>query len=169
MTATCGKAWMFGHHINAESILASGKEGDLEWSKEHVLEHYDPEFPKKVEPGDFIVTGRNFGASSGRPAGEILKAKGVRAIICESAGRVFYRNTWNMALPILQCPDIRSKVEKGDELEVDVEVGTIKILKTGEVLQAEETPTILLDIYHKGGMVEWIKSRRHEYKTLEHR
>ena len=164
-----GRAWTFGDHINSESILASGKEAEhgREWVKDHVLEFYDPEFPKKVQEGDFIVTGRNFGASSGRPAGEILKAKGVRAVICESAGRVFYRNTWNMALPIFQCPGIRAKVDKGDELEVDVETGTVKILKTGEVLQSEETPPILLDIYHKGGMLEWIKSRRQEYKTLE--
>jgi len=162
-----GRAWTFGDHINTESILASGKEENWESAKDHVLEYYDQEFPKKVQPGDFIVAGRNFGASSGRPAGEILKAKGVRAIICDSAGRVFYRNTWNMALPVLQCPGIRSKVEKGDELEVDIEAGTIKILKTGEVLQAEETPWILLDIYSQGGMLGWIKSRRQEYKTLE--
>lgn len=167
MTTFCGRAWTFGDHINTESILASGKEENLKWAEDHVLEFYDPEFPKKVQLGDFIVAGRNFGASSGRPAGEILKTKGVRAIICESAGRVFYRNTWNMALPVLQCPGIRSKVEKGDELEVDIEAGTIKILKTGEVLQAEETPWILLDIYRQGGMLGWIKSRRHEYKTLE--
>ena len=167
MAASRGKAWTFGDHINTESIMASGKEHKREWAREHVLEYYDPEFPKKVQPGDFIVTGRNFGASSGRPAGEVLVDKGVKAVICESAGRVFYRNTWNMGMPILQCPGIRSKVEKGDELEVDVDKGTIKIMKTGEVLQAEETPWILLDIYHQGGMVGWIKSRRKEYKTLE--
>lgn len=162
-----GHAWTFGDHINTESILASGKEENWEYAKDHVLEFYDPEFPKKVQPGDFIVAGRNFGASSGRPAGEILKAKGVRAILCDSAGRVFYRNTWNMAIPVLQCRGIRSKVAKGDELEVDIEAGTIKILKTGETLQAEETPWILLDIYHQGGMLGWIKSRRREYETLE--
>lgn len=167
MTTFRGRAWTFGDHINTESILASGKEENLKWAENHVLEFYDPEFPKKVQPGDFIVAGRNFGASSGRPAGEVLKAKGVRAILCDSAGRVFYRNTWNMALPVLQCPGIRSKVEKGDELEVDIEAGTIKIVKTGEVLQAEETPWILLDIYRQGGMLGWIKSRRREYKTLE--
>lgn len=167
MTAYRGRAWTFGDHINTESILASGKEKDPKWAADHVLEFYDPEFPKKAQPGDFIVAGRNFGASSGRPAGEILKAKGIRAILCESAGRVFYRNTWNMAMPVLQCRGIRSKVEKGDELEVDIEAGTIKILKTGEVLKAEETPWILLDIYRQGGMLGWIQSRRREYKTLE--
>ena len=72
-----------------------------------------------------------------------------------------------MGLAVLQCPGIRANVEKGDELEVDVEAGTIKLLKTGETLQAEETPWILLDIYREGGMVGWIKSRRKEYKTLE--
>jgi 3-isopropylmalate/(R)-2-methylmalate dehydratase small subunit len=167
LTAYRGHAWKFGDHINTESILASGKEENFAWAVDHVLEYYDPEFPKKVKPGDFIVAGRNFGASSGRPAGEILKAKGIRAILCESAGVVFYRNTWNMAIPVLQCPGVSSKIGKGDELEVDIEAGTIKILKTGEVLRAEETPWILLDIYRQGGMLGWIKSRRKEYKTLE--
>ena len=167
MTATRGRAWIFGDHINTESILASGRERDLEWAKEHVLEYYDPEFPKMMQPGDFIVAGRNFGASSGRQAGRVLKVKGVGAVICDSAGRVFYRNTWNMALPVLQCPGIRSKVEKGDELEVDIEKETIKILRTGEVFKTVETPMILKEIYQKGGMLDWIKSRRHIYATLE--
>jgi 3-isopropylmalate/(R)-2-methylmalate dehydratase small subunit len=168
MAATNGKAWTFGDHVNSESIMPSkGAVGEVGSATDHVLAFYDPEFPKKVRPGDFIVAGRNFGASSGRPSGEVIKAKGVKAIICDSAGRVFYRNTWNMGLAVLQCPGIRSRVEKGDDLEVDIEAGTIKLLKTGETLQAEETPWILLDIYHEGGMVGWIKSRRKEYKTLE--
>lgn len=166
-TATVGRAWTFGDNINSETILMSGKEEDWESAKQHVLEYHDPEFAKGCRPGDFIVAGRNFGASSGRPAGEILKGVGIKAVLCESAGRVFYRNTWNMALPVLQCPGIRSKVNKGDEIEVDVEAATVKLLRTGEVLQAEPTPWILLDIYHAGGMLEWIQSRRSEYKTLE--
>jgi 3-isopropylmalate/(R)-2-methylmalate dehydratase small subunit len=164
---TTGRAWTFGDHINSETILLSGKEENWEDAKKHVLEFHDPNFAKNVQDGDFIVAGKNFGASSGRPAGEILKAVGIKAILCESAGRVFYRNTWNMALPILQIPGIRAKVEKGDKIEVDVETGTVKLLKTGEVFQAEPTPWILMDIYHKGGMIEWIKSRRSEYKSLE--
>jgi 3-isopropylmalate/(R)-2-methylmalate dehydratase small subunit len=162
-----GNAWTFGDHINTEAILASGKEENWEAALKGVLAYYDPEFPLKVKPGDFIVAGRNFGTSSGRPAGEILKAKGVKAVICESASMIFYRNTWNMAIPVLQVPGILGKVKKGDELEVDVETGVIKILRTGEVVQAEETPWILLEIYRQGGMLGWINSRRQEYRTLE--
>ena len=167
MAATRGDAWTFGDHINTESILGSGKEENWDSALNGVLAYYDPEFPVKVKKGDFIVAGRNFGTSSGRPAGEILKAKGVKAVICESASMIFYRNTWNMALPVLQCPGILKNVAKGDEIEVDVEAGTIKLSKTGEVLQAEETPWILLEIYRQGGMLGWVKSRRGEYKTLE--
>ena len=167
MAATRGKAWTFGDHINTESILGSGKEENWESAMDGVLAYYDPEFPKQVQKGDFIVAGRNFGASSGRPAGEILKAKGVKAIICNSASMVFYRNTWNIGLPVLQCPGILAKVAKGDEIEVDVESGAIKIIKTGESVQADETPWILLEIYRQGGMLGWVKSRRKEYETLE--
>lgn len=167
MAATRGNAWTFGDNINTESILPGGRGENFGSAKDGVLAYYDPEFPVKVKKGDFIVAGRNFGASSGRPAGEVLKIKGVQAVICESAGMVFYRNTWNMALPVLQCPGILTKVAKGDEIEVDVESGAIKVMKTGEILQAEETPWILLDIFHQGGMLGWIKSRRSEYETLE--
>ena len=161
-----GKAWTFGDNINSETILLSGKEEDWEDAKKHVLEYHDPDFAKNVQEGDFIVAGKNFGASSGRPAGEILKGVGIKAILCESAGRVFYRNTWNMALPILQCAELRGKVNKGDSLEVNVEQGLIT-LPSGEVLQCEPTPWMLMDVYHAGGMLEYITSRRSEYKTLE--
>jgi 3-isopropylmalate/(R)-2-methylmalate dehydratase small subunit len=167
MAATRGNAWTFGDHINTESILPAGHGENFDSGKDGVLAFYDPEFPLKVKTGDFIVAGRNFGASSGRPAGEVLKLKGVKAIICNSASMIFYRNTWNMALPVLKCPGILDKVNKGDELEVDVEAGTIKNMRTGEVMQAEETPWILMEIYHQGGMLGWVKSRRKEYQTLE--
>ena len=162
-----GKVWTFGDNINSESILASGMEGQMDLALAHVLEFYDPEFPKLAKPGDFIVGGRNFGASSGRPAGEVIREKGIKAIICESAGRVFFRNTWNMALPVLVCPGVRSKFEKGDEIEVDIDAGLVRVVKTGEVLKCEEIPWILKDIYKAGGMVGWIRSRRKEYKTLD--
>jgi 3-isopropylmalate/(R)-2-methylmalate dehydratase small subunit len=167
VAATRGKAWTFGDHINTEAILGSGKEENWEAALNGVLAYYDPEFPLQVKTGDFIVAGRNFGTSSGRPAGEILKAKGVKAVLCESASMIFYRNTWNMALPVLQCPGILKKVARGDELEVDVETGAITVVKTGTVLQAEETPWILLEIYRQGGMLGWVKGRRKEYTTLE--
>lgn len=166
MAVTRGNAWTFGDNINTESILGSGKEENWDSALNSVLAYYDPEFPLKVQKGDFIVAGRNFGASSGRPAGEILKAKGVKAVICESAGMVFYRNTWNIGVPVLQCPGILTKVARGDQIAVDVETGVIEITKNGETLQAEETPWILLDIFRQGGMLGWIKSRRQEYKTL---
>lgn len=166
MAATHGIAWTFGDHINTEAILGSGKEENWGSAMDGVLAYYDPEFARKVKTGDFIVAGRNFGTSSGRPAGEILRQKGVKAVICESSSMIFYRNTWNIGLPVLQCPGILGKVKKGDEIEVDIEAGTIKNMKTGEVMQAEETPWILLEIYRQGGMLGWIKGRRTEYKTL---
>lgn len=162
-----GKAWTFGDHINSESIMQSGMEGDMQRALQHVLEFYDPEFPKLAKKGDFIVAGRNFGASSGRPAGEVIREKGIKAIICESAGRVFFRNTWNMALPVLTCPGVRAKFEKGDDIEVDIDAGLVRVVKTGEVLKCEETPWILQDIYKAGGMLGYIKSRRSQYKTIE--
>ncbi len=161
-----GFVWLLGDNVNAESMLMSGEEERREKVLQHVLEFYEPDFAKKVQPGDVIITGKNFGASSGRPAGEILKQVGVGAVVCESAGMLFYRNTWNIGLPVLQCRNIRNKFKKGDRIKVDILKGIIENLETGELFQADPTPPILLEIFQSGGLINWIKNRRHLYQTL---
>ncbi len=161
-----GAVWLLGDNINAESILMSGEEERRDRVVQHVLEFYEPEFAKKVQAGDVIITGKNFGASSGRPAGEILKQVGVGAIVCESAGMLFYRNTWNIGLPVFQCKEIKGKFKKGDRIKVDIFKGMIEKIETGEQFQAVPTPPILLEVFQCGGLIKWIQSRRHLYQTL---
>jgi 3-isopropylmalate/(R)-2-methylmalate dehydratase small subunit len=162
-----GQAWVFGDNINTESIMPTGTDLDPSLAVGHVLEFYNPDFPKKVQPGDFIVAGHNFGMSSSRPAGEVLKMVGVGAVICESSGRIFYRNTWNMGVPVLQCPGITGKVETGDKLEVDIVEAEIKIPAKGEVIKAEPTIPILLERWEAGGMVPWIKQNADRFPTIK--
>ena len=104
-----------------------------------------------MEQGDVIVTGTNFGTSSSRAAAGILVEVGVGAIVCESCAPIFYRNTWNIGLPVLQCEKVRGKFSKGDPIEVNVINGTLKNLRTAEELQAEAPPEILLEIFQQGG------------------
>lgn len=168
-----GKAWTFGDHINTESVLdseflytQSGKEEDRIQAKKHVLERVDPEFAIGVKEGDFVVAGRNFGTGSGRPAGEVLKAVGISAIICESASYVFYRSTWAVGLPVLICPGIQKRVSKGDIIEVDIWKGIIENKTTGESFMADPTPPTLLEIYKCGNLMDWIISRKDQYPNI---
>lgn len=161
-----GSVWVLGDNINSESILMSGEEERRDRVLQHVLEFYEPDFAKNVRPGDVIVAGRNFGASSGRPAGEVLKQAGVGAIVCESAGMLFYRNTWNIGLPVLQCKGISKKFRKGERVEIEIYKGIIRKVETGETFLAEPTPPILLEIFSHGGLIQWIRNRRGLYRVL---
>ena len=86
-----------------------------------------------------------------------LKALGVAAVIAESFGRIFYRNSINVGLPVVACPEISNRVQTGDRLIVDVESGLVEIEKSGESLQGEEKPGFLLDILKKGGLLEHLR------------
>jgi 3-isopropylmalate/(R)-2-methylmalate dehydratase small subunit len=105
---------------------------------ETCLKFYDPEFSVKVQKGDVLVAGKNFGNSSSRLGGQVLVYLGVACVICDSSSRIFFRNTWNIGLPVLECPGITKLVNKGDELEVDILTRAIKNLTTGAVAQAEK-------------------------------
>lgn len=166
-TVFTGKAWTFGDDINTESIMPTSTTLHYDLVIAHVLEHYDPEFAKQMKPGDFIVAGRNFANSSSRPCGEVLKMIGLAAVLCESCARIFYRNTWNIGVPVLECPELTKKVKKGDQLEVDIASGIIKNLTTGEVLHAEPAIEPLLQRWEVGGMVEWIRAHKEDYPTLK--
>lgn len=164
-----GKAWKFGDFVNSESIAPSAYQSlEKKERAKHCLEHLDPEFPKNVQKNDIIVAGRSFAGSSGRPhAPIVLKDTGVGAVLVESSGRVFYRNAINAALPVFEISDITKKIDKGDDVEVNVTTGEVKDLTKGTTLHGQPPGGILLEIMQKGGLLNWIKARRHLYKTLE--
>jgi 3-isopropylmalate/(R)-2-methylmalate dehydratase small subunit len=163
----CGKAWTFGPNVNTESIMATGMDFNPELASKTCLAFYDPEFPTGVKHGDIIVADKNFGNSSSRPAGRVLKYLGVSVIICESCARIFFRNTWNIGVPILECPGITKMVEKGDQVEVNLDTGEIKNLTTGAQAQSDKPISVLVDRWKAGGMIEWVKLHRDQYDTLE--
>ena len=167
LTKVKGRAWTLGDNVNSESILMSGEEERWDIVMQHVLEFYDPEFAGNVQEGDVLVAGKNFGASSGRPSGQILRNVGIRALICESAGNVFYRNTWNIGLPVLKCPAIAGQIKKGDIIEVDIFSGTITNTSTNQTFQAKPIEPILLEIYQQGNLINWIINRKNKYSTIE--
>jgi len=125
----------------------------------HVLETANPEFPKKVRPGDILVAGRNFGCSSGRAiAAKALKATGLSAILAELFSRTFYRNGHEIGLPLLEAAGVHDLVETGDRLRVDIRTGVIDNLTSGRSLRGTPPPEFLLEMVQAGGLIPLLKT-----------
>ncbi len=154
-----GRVWKFGDNISTDHI-APGRYFHLRTNlpelAKHVLEDADPDFPKKVKPGDIIVAGNNFGLGSSREhAPRIIKIAGVSCVIAKSFARIFYRNAFNIGLPLLTVDT--DKIDEGDELEVDLEKGIIKDLTKGFELKSTPIPPFMMCLLEDGGIVEHIK------------
>jgi 3-isopropylmalate/(R)-2-methylmalate dehydratase small subunit len=155
-----GNCWKFGHNIPTDMITPTNvvMRGMAEMVK-HVLENANPDFPRKVQPGDIIVAGRNFGCSSGRAiAPKAIKATGVGAVLAEFFSRTFYRNGPEIGLPILEVHGIHDLVETGHRLRVDIEQGLVTNLTTGASIQGVPPSGLLLDMLRAGGLIPLMKS-----------
>jgi 3-isopropylmalate/(R)-2-methylmalate dehydratase small subunit len=125
----------------------------------HVLESLNPEFPQRVQKGDIIVAGRNFGCSSGRAiAPKAIKATGVAAILAEGFSRTFYRNGHEVGLPILEVAGIHDFVETGDLIRADISEGTVVNLTSGKSLKGSPAPGFLLEMLRAGGLIPFLKT-----------
>jgi 3-isopropylmalate/(R)-2-methylmalate dehydratase small subunit len=124
------------------------------------MEDLDPEFVKKVRPGDIIVAEDNFGCGSSREHAPIaIKACGVSCVIARTFARIFYRNAINIGLPILQCPEAVDATSDGDELEIDTAAGTITNLTKGKVFRAMPFPEFMQNLIAAGGLISYAKQR----------
>lgn len=151
-----GSSFKFGDSISTDHI-APGRlfhlRTNLPELAKHVLEDADPEFASKVQPGDFVVGGKNFGLGSSREhAPTIIKIAGVGAVLAQSFARIFYRNAINVGLPVLICDT--SQIDQGDELEVDVSKGEIRNLTKNTTIQAKPLPDVMIKILNDGGLLE---------------
>ena len=154
-----GKVWKFGDDISTD-LIAPGRlfhlRSNLPELAKHVLEDADPTFAQKVQKGDFVVGGNNFGLGSSREhAPTIIKLVGVSAVLAKSFARIFYRNAINVGLPVLICDT--DKIDQGDDLEVDLEKGTIVDLTKNITLNFSPLPKVMIGILNDGGLVEHIK------------
>ena len=155
-----GRAWIFGDDINTDLIIP-GKYLELvdpEEMAEHAMEGIDPDFPKKIQKGDVVVGGSNFGCGSSREHAPLaLKYAGIGAVIAESFARIYYRNSINIGLPALECPGITEAVEEGDILELDVTGGTVKNTRTSVELNFTPLPDFMVEVLNDGGLVPYLK------------
>jgi len=153
-----GKPWKFGDDISTD-LICPGRyfhlRSNLPELAKHVLEDADPGFASKVNKGDFVVGGRNFGLGSSREhAPKIIKVAGANGVIAKSFARIFYRNAINVGLPVLECDT--DGIETGDEIAVDLEKGTVTNVTKGETLKFEPLPPVMIRILTDGGLVPHI-------------
>ncbi|MFC2066420.1 3-isopropylmalate dehydratase small subunit [Chloroflexota bacterium] len=154
-----GTAWKFGDDIDTDLIIPSQylDLGPEEYTK-HVMEPIDPEFPEKVKEGDVILAGKNFGAGSSREHAVVaLKALGIAAIVAESFSRIFFRNAINQGLAVIESEEAVQRSAEGDELEIDLKLGKVRNLSTGEAFEGTEFPDFILGIIAKGGAIAYYK------------
>ncbi|MDD4878846.1 MAG: 3-isopropylmalate dehydratase small subunit [Candidatus Omnitrophica bacterium] len=154
-----GKAWKFGNDISTD-LIAPGRyfhlRSDLNELAKHVLEDADPQFASKVDKGDLVVGGRNFGLGSSREhAPTIIKLSGVSCVLAKSFARIFFRNAINIGLPAIECDT--DKISAGDELEVSLEKGAIRNVTKKTDLKFAPLPKAMTQILQDGGLVEHIK------------
>ena len=157
-----GHVHKYGADVNTDAIIPARYlvTTDPQELAQHCMEDEDPEFVRRVRPGDIIVADTNFGCGSSREHAPIaIKAAGVSCVIAKSFARIFYRNSINLALPVLECAEAVDGSEAGDELEVELESGAIRNLTRGTAFQAKPFPEFMLELLQAGGLVEYTRRR----------
>ncbi len=157
-----GKVHRYGDHIDTDIIIAArylNTTDPVELAK-HCMEDAEDGFLARVQPGDFIVAGENFGCGSSREHAPVaIKAAGVSAVVAKSFARIFFRNAINVGLPILESPEAAAEAQQGDDMEIELATGTIRNLTQGKTYHAEPFPEFLQDIIRAGGMVEYVRMK----------
>lgn len=158
-----GRIWKFGDNIDTDVIIPARylNTWDPQALAAHCMEDADPDFMKKMKPGDMIVGGENFGCGSSREHAPIaIKAAGVACVVARSFARIFYRNAFNMGLPIFESRDLWGLVESGKEIEVDGDAGLIRIVGGGgEPLKIPPVPPFMQELIAAGGLMAHIAKR----------
>ena len=157
-----GTAHRYGRDIDTDVIIPARylNSSDPEWLAAHCLEDLDKDFVKKVHKGDIIVAEENFGCGSSREHAPIaIKASGVSCVIASSFARIFFRNSFNMGLPIFESDEAVRAIDGGDTVEVDADSGVIRDLTTGRQFQARPIPAFMQELIADGGLMEHIRKR----------
>ena len=157
MSQLSGKVWYFGDNIDTDLIIAARylNTSDPKELAKHVMEDADPDFVKKVGVGDIIVAGENFGCGSSREHAPIaLKAAGVSAVVAKSFARIFYRNAFNMGLPIFELAQTDA-IKEGDSISISMENGEIK--NGAQTYRFTPIPPFMQELLDCGGLMNYAK------------
>lgn len=151
-----GMAYKYGDNVDTDVIIPARylNTASAQELAAHCMEDIDADFVKKVQPGDLIVGGQNFGCGSSREHAPLaIKTAGVSCVIAASFARIFYRNAINIGLPILECPEAAAGIQSGDKVQVDFDTGLISDLTTQKTYQSQPFPPFIQTIIAAGGLL----------------
>ncbi|MGF7184352.1 3-isopropylmalate dehydratase small subunit [Desulfitispora alkaliphila] len=157
-----GKTWKFGKDIDTDAIIPARylNTSDPKDLAKHCMEDADAEFPNKVNLGDIIVADKNFGCGSSREHAPIaIKAAGVSCVIAKSFARIFYRNSFNIGLPIFESAQAVEGIDEGDQVQVDASTGKIYNLTKDETYQATPVPEFMQELISAGGLMKYVEKK----------
>lgn len=157
-----GKTFKYGDNIDTDAIIPARhlNTTDPKVLASHCMEDIDSNFVVNVKEGDIIVALKNFGCGSSREHAPIaIKNAGISCVIAKSYARIFYRNSFNIGLPILECEEASDKIQAGDEVTVDFKSGKITNITKNETYQAEPFPEFIQQIINCDGLVGYVKNK----------
>ena len=155
-----GKVIKYGDNVDTDVIIPARylNTSDHAELASHCMEDLDKDFTKRVEKGDIMVAGDNFGCGSSREHAPIaIKASGISLVIANTFARIFYRNSINIGLAILECPEAVANISDGDKVEADLDNGIIYNRTTGKSFKTQPFPEFIQKIIENGGLIETIK------------
>lgn len=158
-----GKVFKYGDHVDTDVIIPARYLNNTQHEElaKHCMEDLDATFVENVGKGDVIVAGNNFGCGSSREHAPIaIKASGVICVIAKSFARIFYRNSFNIGLPILECPEAVEGIEAGEEISVDFSTGIIHNLTRGTQYSTHPIPEFMQEMVAAGGLLSYIESMK---------
>ncbi len=155
-----GKVWKFGDNVDTDVMAPWTSLGEPWEERRKVILHNRPGFVDRVKPGDIIVAGENWGCGSSREDAPVnLKELGLGAVVAESFGRIYFRNSIAIAFPNVACPGVHEAFDEGDELELDLETATVKNLTKETLLKGRPYTEEMIQIIKKGGLMNVLKER----------
>ena len=160
---TQGHVFKYGDNVDTDVIIPARylNTANAQELAKHCMEDIDTEYVKKVQPGDIMVAGWNFGCGSSREhAPLVIKTCGTGCVIAKSFARIFYRNAINIGMPILECEAAAEEIQAGDEVSIDFDTGIITNHTAGKTYQAEPFPEFIQNIIRKGGLLASLKEGR---------
>ncbi len=161
-----GKVWKFGANVDTDAIIPARylNTTDPVEMASHLMEDIDPKFVEKIKPGDLFVADENFGCGSSREHAPLaIKYAGIACVIAKSYARIFYRNSFNMGLLILESAEAVDGTQQGDELRVDSETGIIENQNTGKTFKAQPIPPFMQQLIEAGGLMSYVQ--KYKMKT----
>src|SRR4030066_2387860 len=157
-----GRIWKFGSDIDTDAIIPARylNQSDAKELAKHLMEDERPEFSQKVRRGDILLAEKNFGCGSSREHAPLaLKAAGISCIIAKSFARIFYRNSLNLGLPLLESPEASEAIQDGDQVRIDLATGEVFDLTQNRQFSAKQIPDFMQQLLNDGGLIPHLRKK----------